>query len=299
MFLRDEITIPLIGMRLVLLCVGCLVGWGRLLAQECLPDPGPAIFFEDFGSGPNPGSILPNGTTSYVYGSINTGHYVVRNTTVDLNPGLFHDGLDHTEGDEDGYMVIFNPADGAGIFYQRTFSGLCPNTHYIFSYWVANLSLPGACIGVAEKPNLLLSVIDLTDGSVVDSTSTGQIWYSSFMTWREFSLRFRTGPEQTILHVQLTNKAPSGCGGDLAIDDLSLRLCQVWREQSFDLCELPGGQLIVGDDTYTEPGTYLNTLPVLNSCNDTLVTTTLTGAARVLPLLQLAICEGDTLEIGG
>jgi gliding motility-associated-like protein len=267
-------------------------------AQECMPSPGAPIFLEDFGSGSNPGPAVPQGTTTYTYGSTNTGGYVVTNTT-DLDPNFWHKGVDHTEGDINGYMLLFNVSEGPGIFYQKTITGLCPNTNYIFSYHVANVVIPIACIGDARKPNVRTTVINPADSTIQVSTRTKEIFFSSFLTWREYAIPFRTGPEQTSALVQLINAGISGCGGDLAIDDISLRLCNVQLEQSFDLCDLPDGSLTVGSNTYTEPGTYLDFFPVPNSCNDTVVTTTLTGTTRLLPTLRYTFCEGDVLEVDG
>lgn len=277
----------------------CLCALSSISAQECLPNPGPALFLEDFGSGSNAGPPLPSGTTSYSYGSIESGGYVITNTS-GLDDGFWHVGPDNTEGDTDGYMLLLNASEGAQVFYQRTFTDLCPNTDYIFSTYIANIVIPTACIGVAFRPDVRFSVIDPEDGNTQFTMTTGEIFYSSFLTWMEYTLRFRTEPEQTTILFQLTNNnAPVGCGNDLAIDDISLKLCNVQREQFFDLCELPNGSVTVGNNTYTESGVYLDALPVPASCNDTLVTTTLTGDTRLFPTLRYTFCQGDTLEVDG
>lgn len=287
-------------MRITILGLLWLWGLNMIAAQECTPDPGPAIFFEDFGSGSNPGPPLPTGTTSYTYGQFNTGEgrYIVTNTA-GLIDQFWHEGPDHTEGDTDGYMVIFNATGAQGTFYRRTFTDLCPNTDYYFSGFMANMVVPTGCIGNADKPEVRFTVTDPTDGSTLATTTSGQILFRSFLTWEEYGIHFRTGPEQTSVFIQLTNAAPGSCGNDLAIDDLRLRLCNVQIEQSFDLCDLPGGSLSVGPNTYTEPGGYLDALPVPNSCNDTLITTNLSGTTRFLPTLNFAFCQGDTLEVAG
>lgn len=287
-----------LSMRFLLFGLLYLYALSLLNAQECVPSPGPAIFGESFGSGPNPGMALPSGTTSHAYGSINEGHYLISNTT-DLNPGFWHAGLDHTEGDTDGYMLLLNAAEGPGTFYQKTFTDLCPNTNYIISCFIANIVVPVACIGIAEKPDIQFTVINPDNETIQASNATGEIFYSSFLDWLEYTLQFRTAPDQTSILFQLTNNAPSGCGNDLAIDDISLRFCNIQQEQSFDLCDLPDGSLTVGTSTYTEPGIYLDALPIANSCNDTLITTTLTGTTRLLPTLSYAFCQGDTLELAG
>lgn len=264
-----------------------------LRAQECTPNPGPALFLEDFGSGASAGPPLISGTTTYSFGGIGDGNYLISNTT-GINSGFWHDGLDHTEGDVDGYMLLVNAEEGADIFYQKTLE-VCPNTDYILSCFIANVVVPTGCIGDAEKPDVRFTIVDPSDASMVATITTGEIFYSSFLTWREYILNFRTEPDQTTLRIQLTNNAPGGCGNDLAIDDISLRLCNVQLEQSFDLCDLPDGSLSVGTNTYTEPGVYLDAIPVPNSCNDTLITTTLTGTTRLLPTLRYTFCEGETL----
>ncbi|MEL6971741.1 MAG: hypothetical protein AAFO02_16360, partial [Bacteroidota bacterium] len=225
-------------MRFSILGLLCLCLLRSLGAQECVPDPGPPLFFEDFGSGPNPGPPLEDGLTTFAYGSIDEGRYVVSNTTA-LNLANWHDGVDNTDGDTDGYMLIFNATDGPGVFYQMTFTDLCPNTDYIAIYHVANVSLPGACIGFAERPNVRISALDPANEAVQFTETTGEIWYSSLLTWWEYSLRFRTDDDQTSVLIRLANEAPGGCGNDLAIDDVSLHLCNLEIEQTFDLCDLP------------------------------------------------------------
>lgn len=272
----------------------CLMN--MLLAQECVPDPGPAIFYEDFGSGSNPGEALVSGTTTYAYGSINTGSYVVSNTT-NLDPGFWHDGIDNTADDTNGYMIIFNASPGAGVFYQKTFDNLCPNTDYIFTAYIANVVVPVACIGVAFRPDVRFSVINPANGTLMAENTTGEIFYDSFLTWREYNIRFSTGTDQTSALVQLTNNAKTGCGNDLAIDDISLKLCNIVQNQTLDLCDLADGSISIGDNTYTQSGMYEDALPVPNSCNDTLLTTTLSGDSRILPLISYSFCEGDTLQL--
>ena len=281
--------------NLLLLLYSCACG--LLHAQDCAPDPRPALFSEDFGRGSNPGSALPEGTTSYTYGDVNTGHYVVSNTS-NLITNFWHDGRDHTEDDTDGYMLIFNAAGGPNLFYQKTFADLCPNTDYIFSCYIANVVVPTGCIGYAFKPDIRFSVYDLADENVALATNTtGEIFYSSFLDWREYTLQFRTGPEQTGALIELTNNAQSGCGSDFALDDISLRTCNPARAQSFDLCDLPEGFITVGGNTHTEPGVYVDAVPAPNSCNDTIVTTTLTGTTRYLPPLEYTFCAGDSLVL--
>ena len=272
-------------------------------AQECTPVSTTALFLEDFGDGEQFGPALPAGTTTYSYGSIATDNrYVLANFSGGLYTWLWHAGPDHTEDDVDGYMLLINASHTAGTFYQRTFTDLCPNTDYYFSCFVTNLIVPTACIGDPLKPKLNFAVLDPEDESTIATATSGQLYVSTFQNWSEYGVHFRTGTDQTSARVQIVNATASGsppCGNDFAIDDISLRLCNVQIEQSVDLCDLPDGQLTVGSQVYTEPGTYLDVLPIANSCNDTLITTVLTGTTRRLPTLHYAFCQGDSVEVDG
>jgi gliding motility-associated-like protein len=283
-------------MRLILLGLLYLCVWSSLAAQQCSPDPREPIFLEDFGSGPNPGPGLPQGTTGFMFGSTELGGYILSNTS-GLKPRVWHSGIDHTEGDTDGYMLILNADTEEGLFYQQTISDLCPNTNYIFTYHLANLMEPTACIGDPVHPRVRIRISDAnTENILIDSTAR-PVLVSSRLTWREFQFPFRTGPGQNSLRIRLTNAARPGCGNDLALDDISLRLCNLQLEQRFDLCEQAEGRVRVGNSIYTQAGVYSDALPIPNSCNDTLITTTITGERRVLPMLNYTFCLGDTLEV--
>lgn len=281
---------------LVVLLVG-IVQWS--LTQECEPDPGPPIFYDDFDSGANPGLSLPGGSTTFVYESVEDGGYVVSNTT-NLITGFWHDGEDYTLGDVLGYALLYNGTDGPEQFYERTFEDLCPNTDYIFSAYLTNLAVPTACIGDAIKPDVRFSAFEPGEVASFATVTTGEIFWDSFLTWEIYYFRFRTGPEQTTVLIRMTNNNFQGsCGNDLGIDDVSLRLCNPPAEQAFEICDLPGGNITVGDNTYTEPGTYLDRLPIPATCNDTLMTTVLTGDTRRQPTIQYVFCQGESVEVFG
>jgi gliding motility-associated-like protein len=285
-------------MRIVLLGLLSLWGLCENRAQDCTPAPGPAIFLEDFGSGPNPGPALPLGRTGFIYGTLNPGGYVISNTS-DLNPRNWLAGEDHTSGDENGYMLILNADSEEGLFYQRTVPDVCPNTDYVFTYHLANLMEPTACIGNPVPPQVRLRISDANSGTILLDTTPRPVLVSSRLTWREFTFSLRTDAERRSLLIRLTNVARPGCGNDLALDDISLRLCNPQLEQSFDLCSQTDGRVRVGSSIYTEAGIYQDALPIPNSCNDTLVTTIISGERRVLPALQYTFCAGDTLEVAG
>ncbi len=277
--------------------LGLLVG-NSLWAQDCEPDPRPAIFFEGFGSGPNPGNALPAGTTTFGYGSIAANRYVRSNTSA-LNSGFWHEGEDHTPDDEQGYMIIFNANGGPTVFYQSVFTDLCPNTDYIFTAYLANVVIPTACIGASEWPRVRFAVVDANDEAITLASSDQFVPIRSRLTFEPYVINFRTGSAQTAVHISLSNLAAGRCGNDLAMDDLSLSLCNPQVEQTVDLCDQVDGSFTLGSDTFTEPGDYLVALPIPNTCNDTLVQLTLTGERRRLPPLRFTACVGDTLSVLG
>lgn len=286
--LKVYCLIPLLGLAVV----------SKIQAQDCEGEIGMVIFSEDFGSGAGPGPELPPGTTTYNYGSIGNGNYVVTNTT-GLNGSLWHNAPDHTPGDTDGYCLLFDASFETGVFYARLFEDLCANTNYTFSCFVTNLVTPTACGGNSIEPDLKFSLLDPVTMDELGSVTTGGIPTTSEITWIQYSFSFTTGPAQMGGIIQITNNAPGGCGNDLAIDDLSFSICNPFLEQEFDLCTLPGNVLQVGDEIYDSPGFYETIIDIPNSCHDSIVYTTLTGSGPVNTDEFLWICQGDSINIGG
>lgn len=283
----------------IVIALFVMLSWGSYLqAQLCNGALGSEVYFEGFGSGDNYGPALPAGSTSYNYGSIGDGNYVVTNTA-GLNGSLWHDAPDHTVGDVDGYMLLFDASSSPGIFFETTLTGLCGNTNYVFSCYVANIVVPSACGGASALPNLRFELVDPLSNSVLADAETGDIPTSSTMQWEEVGITFHTAQGQNELIVRVRNNAEGGCGNDLALDDFSLHLCNPLTEQAFDLCEQPEGEVVVGSSTYTAPGVYEDIIPLHNTCNDSIVVTTITGEIVQWPTVKLYFCKGDTLEWEG
>lgn len=252
---------------------------------------------EDFGRGPNFGDPLPPGITTYNYTTNPTGgSYLVTNTS-GLNGALWHSGEDHTEGDVDGYMLLFDATDEPGIFYERQISGLCPGTRYEFRAWVANVVAPMACSGGSIEPDLRFELRDPVSGNLLGSVDTGAIPTSEFLLWQAYGLSFVLPDGIDAIRLLLINNAQGGCGNDLAIDDISLRICNPVREQSMQLCE--GDSVEVNGKWYKEPGIYLDTIPGASACNDSILITKLEGGSAVIQRIDTTLCEGDSFEFGG
>ncbi|GGG85439.1 hypothetical protein GCM10007415_18450 [Parapedobacter pyrenivorans] len=144
-------------------------------------------------------------------------------TNVNLALASWHNLRDHT-GDTGGMMVVFNADDYPGEFYRIRVSGLCQNTRFRFSAWIANANRAEECGGNPIPPNVRFVIEDLDGNLVSDPYSTGNIYATTSPQWREYGFEFDTG-NQTEFDLVLINDNPGGCGNDLAIDDIQFRPC--------------------------------------------------------------------------
>ena len=285
--------------KFVRISILIFICFGQLSAQECDGNLGNEIFSEDFGSGVGPGPSLPSGTTTYTFGNIGDGSYVVTNTT-GLNGNLWHTSLDHTPNDINGYTLLFDASRTPGVFYRRNFEDLCANTNYSFSVYAANIVNPiTACSGNSIEPNLTFNILDPSTMTVLGSNNTGNIGTTNTLEWNQYSTAFTTNANQQNVLLEIINNTRGGCGNDLVIDDISFNICNPTREQEFDLCALSEGMIQVGTEVFTSPGRYETVIDIPNSCNDSIIVTTLTQS---IPDFTLAnsnqmICTGYSFDL--
>lgn len=222
-------------------------------AQLCNGTLGDPIFIETFGAGTGTGSALPAGATTYSYttGWPTDGQYTISNTS-NPPPGNPHwyTGSDHT-GDPNGYMFIVNASYAPGEFFKYTVSGLCSNTTYVFSAWIANVNnfKTVAFCKDNDPPyvyaNVLFKVQNLSTLKV-DSVSTGNIVPDSTkMVWHQFGFTFSTGANQSSVALTMVNNGKGGCGNDLVIDDISFRPCG----PSTSIVAVPSKQIYCSGDS--------------------------------------------------
>ena len=210
---------------------------------NCVPTPTPLcsgtlgspVFFEDFGSGSTLyGPALPPGVTNYVYlqGIPNNGTYVISSSSnpSGTNAGYVTDNHDHT-GNTNGYMMVVNSDYPASEVYRKHVTGLCQNTTYVFSAYLANNNSPDAVTNVCGASYVYANIKFQTEfpvGTVLNSTTSGNLAVASTsvsLPWIQYGFAFTTGPGQTSADVVLINNAPGGCGNDYAVDDISLAPC--------------------------------------------------------------------------
>lgn len=178
-----------------------------------------------FGTADNPS--LEGGTTTYdpvLPGQTPNGegwYKLVSNINHGL--GSWHNLRDHT-GDADGMMVVFNADDYPGEFYRIRVSGLCENTRFRFSAWIANANRAEECNGNPIPPNVRFVIEDMDGNQVNAPYATENIAPTSSPQWLPYGFEFNTG-NQTEFDLVLINDNPGGCGNDLAIDDIQFTPC--------------------------------------------------------------------------
>lgn len=184
---------------------------------QCTGNLGENIFTDgDFGSGIS--NILlpdPQIAPGYTYESNPPpidGTYSITNNTSSwggfANPNWAN--ISDNSSDPTGYMMIVNASYDPGLFYEQLVEDLCENTLYVFSVDIYNLA-------AGIKPNVSF----LLDG--VNVYTTGDIPLNNQWNTYEFSFSTQTGQNEITLALQ--NNAPGGDGNDLALDNISFRVC--------------------------------------------------------------------------
>ena len=242
----------------------------NIYSQLCTGSLGDPVVDITFGSGPNPGrelsNITPGASTTYNFSPVSgnpalptpyDGYYTVTNN-VPYNMAWFSGQPDHTPGDINGFMAFFNSSENPGEFYKQTVQGLCENTKYEFSSWIANVLNPSVMTGV--KPNLTF-VIERIDGATLASYSTGSIDQKTSMTWEKYGFFFATPIGVNTVVLKIINNSPGGTvlpGNDLALDDINFRPCGPLLESSFSATT---SQIVKDQYGFTPVTLYSTTSP--------------------------------------
>lgn len=206
---------------------------------------------ETFGAGTTKGLIninTPGATCTYCYedryGSacdaavtLEDGEYCVNYKITGATAGdpenihgdlAWYDGLDHTPGDVNGRMAIFNASFAAGTFYETRIDGVIPNVPISYSFYVLNImrqnNFPGSIL-----PNITVEFVDLSN-NLLSSFTTGNIGRCSADAtdnscaqgnWLPFNTSVNLGNVTSFI-VRFKNNSTGGGGNDLAIDDIKI-----------------------------------------------------------------------------
>ncbi|HLA56091.1 MAG TPA: choice-of-anchor D domain-containing protein, partial [Flavobacterium sp.] len=213
---------------------------------------------ETFGTGTTKGLIninIPGATCTYCYEDgivgpnttacpsqsswiLDDGEYVVTYKiagTTSSDPENIHGDLawnglvDHTVGDTNGRMAVFNASFTAGTFYETTVSGIMPNVPITYSFWAMNImsqsNFPSSIL-----PNITVQFLT-TSGTVLSTFNTGDIGRCTGSTtlntcayseWQQYTTSVNLG-SNTAFIIRFKNNAPGGGGNDLALDDITIK----------------------------------------------------------------------------
>ena len=203
------------------LLIICLLAGGRTAAQTCTGGLGDPIVNITFGQGTGSGPALATGITNLTYQAAdcpNDGYYTIASHTSDcFGDTWFSLSQDHT-GNPNGYMMLINASFQPSNFYVQTVNGLCGGTSYQFAAWILNLDR-----GKPEiQPDITFS-IEKTDGTVLQTFTTGSIAQPSSPVWNQYAFYFNTPPGINTVVLRMSNNAPGGIGNDIALDDITFR----------------------------------------------------------------------------
>jgi hypothetical protein len=229
---------------------------------------------ETFGTGGRTSEFTAayNATTTYCYedGIVGTntpecpsqstkilddGEYTVVSKitgTVASDPENIHgdlawtNGEDHTLGDTNGRMAVFNASFTPGTFYETTITGILSNLPITYSFWALNImassTYPGSIL-----PNITVEFYDLSN-NLLATFNTGDIGRCSGSTtdnscaqgvWKQYTTSVNLGNVNAFT-IRFKNNAPGGGGNDLALDDIliSQTLCDLDNDGVADMFDL-------------------------------------------------------------
>ncbi len=135
-------------------------------------------------------------------------------------------GEDHTPGDINGRMAIFNADYVPGVFYETTIRGVIPNVPVLYSFWALNIMAKDRYVGTI-LPNITVEFRDLSN-NLISTYNTGDIGRClasatnndcAQSEWKQFTTSVTLGAISDFV-VRFKNNAPGGGGNDLALDDI-------------------------------------------------------------------------------
>jgi hypothetical protein len=131
---------------------------------------------------------------------------------------------DHTPGDANGNMLLVNAGREGSVFLKTPITGLKNNTMYQLGVWLLNLCKPTDKCPFPLLPNLNIR-LETPEGSLVASIATGDVLRFPEPRWTHYIANFTTNASASSLFLVMTDKRPSGCGNDFAVDDITFREC--------------------------------------------------------------------------
>lgn len=185
--------------------------------------------------------LLPSDLTTYIYDADyppQDGEYTVSTETTVEGFTTWHPFAGHTTGSATDRFLVINANDqivDTEMIQSSLISGLTPHTNYTFTAYILNTveDNPTGHIDPNVSFGIDLTGIDDDDDGTIDEPqeievrfSSGDIPESTEPTWVQFSFLFNTG-ETTSARFIIRNNNLGGFGNDLAIDDITVRECDL------------------------------------------------------------------------
>lgn len=210
---------------------------------------------ETFGAGLNRVTIdgsTPGVTTDYCYEdgtivqgpdecdtevNLGDGNYTVHysisdnNGVTDIGPsnpdvsnwaeGVWYYGEDHTTGDVNGRMAIFNADVDPGVFYETEIVGTVPGAPIFYEFWALNIDRQDSDFSAGELPRILPNVTvnffnsdkssllaTYNPGDVERCTDGSHNGCGSLSQWIQFNTTITLADSDFI--IQMVNNSPGG-----------------------------------------------------------------------------------------
>jgi hypothetical protein len=211
---------------LPIILVAYLVSPKKMMAQGCPIQK--EIFKLDFGTNASPRHDFVMETSSYGKargGCPDDGNFAISSFSRNCFEGRWLDGMsDHTPGDKQGRMLIFNASPDPKRLFNMPVPNLTGGRRYELSFYVANL-LRRADNCTPTQPEIVVKVETLK-GSLISRFSSGLIEQRSSFEWQELLVDFTLPPGENGVMLRFENTIPGGCGNDFALDDIRLVMCK-------------------------------------------------------------------------
>ncbi|WP_046746061.1 LamG-like jellyroll fold domain-containing protein [Kordia zhangzhouensis] len=169
--------------------------------------------------------------TSLNDGEYTVYHQIANGDGVDQTPigdisqwadDYWYVGEDHTPGDVDGRMAIFNADEEPGIFFEADIVGVTPNVPITYGFSALNIDrIDAPDIATRLRPEVQILIYDPNGNQIATATSGLIPPTSPAGDWVDVSATFTTSFTQ--FKVQLINSQLGGIGNDLAIDDIFVK----------------------------------------------------------------------------
>ncbi|MBP9648652.1 MAG: hypothetical protein KBD91_05255, partial [Paludibacteraceae bacterium] len=237
--------LPAITVRPVVCCA--VAGERAILAAERFTFSSPTLGAR---TDKTPTMQSGNATTTYLYkssGNIEEGQYAIVKST-DFDGATYWKDRDLTgnstslstaagtdKGTSDGFLLV-NADVPPAVFYEQTFTGLCPNTIYDFSAFVANVTTENgqtrAPVNVGFRvfgcngTNCTTELIKVESGDLPSSTNwveKGGSFNSQGFTSAKVQLF--NNLDSTPYATKDANGKVKVIGNDIAIDDITFSTC--------------------------------------------------------------------------